>query len=212
VCIVALLYSSHLGRISSTVIENIKAIVQAQPETGLAYFYFDIGDRKKQNTRDLLSHLVLALTARSKDYSITERFYEKHDGLYNPTWEELLSLLKELLKCFKQNYVVIDALDECDEYEQLFTKVITIIHGWQLSNVHLLMTSRREQHILVDMQECATIEICLSAGLVGSDIISYIHAAIEADSKFQMWSYTVKEHVKEVLISGANGMYAYMIL
>ena len=188
-------------------IQNIKD-VQAQPETGLAYFYFDIGDRTKQTTRDLLSHLVLALTARSKNYSNMESLYEKHGGMYNPTWDELLGLLKELLNCFKQNYIMIDALDECDEYEELFTKVITIIHGWQLSNVHLLMTSRREHHILVNMRECATVEICLSAELVGSDIISYIHAAVEANSKFNMWSHTVKEHVKEVLISGANGMYA----
>ena len=185
---------------------------QAQPETGLVYFYFDIGDRKKQTTRDLLSHLVLALTARSKNYSILESLYEKHDKLYSPTQDELLGLLKELLNCFKQNYVVIDALDECDEYEQLFTKVITIIHGWQLSNVHFLMTSRREQHILLDMQECATMEICLSAELVRRDITSYIHAAVGAGSSFKMWSHAVKEHVKEVLESGANGMYACIIL
>jgi len=137
-----------------------------------------------------------------------ERLYEKHGRLYNPTRDELLGLLKELLHHFKQNYVVIDALDECDEYEQLFTKVIMIIHGWQLSNVHLLMTSRSDQHILVNMQGCAAMEICLSAELIESDIISYIHAAVEADSKFKMWSHTIKEQVKEVLISGANGMYA----
>jgi len=177
----------------------------------LAYFYFDIGDRKKQTTRDLLSHLVLALTVRSENYSIIERLYKKHGGLYNPTWDELLGLLKELLNCFKQNYVVIDALDECDEYEQLFKKVIMIILGWQLSNVHLLMTSRREEYILETMQGCATMEICLSAELVGSDIISYIHATVEAGSKFKMWSHTIKEHVKEVLTNGANGMYALII-
>ena len=175
---------------------------------GLAYFYFDTNDRTKQTIKGLLSHLVFALAARSKDYFINQRFYEMHGRLYNPTWDELLGLLKELLNSFKQNYVVIDALDECDEYEQLFTKVIMIIHGWQLSNVHLLMTSRREQHILVNMQECATIEICLSEELVGSDIISYIHATIEADSQFKMWGHKVKEEVKEALISGANGMYA----
>ena len=140
-----------------------------------------------------------------------ERLYKKHGGLYNPTWEELLGLLKELLNCFKQNYVVIDALDECDEYEQLFTKVITIIHGWQLSNVHFLMTSRREQHILETMQECITIEIYISAELIESDITSYIHAAVGAGPKFKRWSHTVKDHVKEVLTNGANGMYALII-
>ncbi len=99
-------------------IENIKVIVQAQPEISLAYFYFDISDRTKQTTRDFLSHLVLALTARSKNYSIMERLYEKHDKLYRPTQDELLCLLKELLNCFNQNYVVIDALDECDCYNR----------------------------------------------------------------------------------------------
>jgi hypothetical protein len=69
----ALFFSSHLRNISSTIIENIKTIVQNQPESGLAYFYFDINGKAKQTSESLLSSLVLSFTAKSGNYVFIEQ-------------------------------------------------------------------------------------------------------------------------------------------
>ena len=95
--------------------------MQAQPQTGLAYFYFDINDKAKQTSRSLISSLVLSLTARSNNYHYVDRLYRKHDKLSLPTKDELLTLLMELLQGFRQTYVVIDALDKCDDLQCLPT-------------------------------------------------------------------------------------------
>lgn len=193
---------------SSTIIEDVKAIVQAQPWAGLAYFYFDINDRAKQTTRSLLSSLVLTLTAKSKNHLPMNRLYNKHNMLTLPKEDELLGLLVELLKGFGQTYVVIDALDECDEdYHQLFDEVIKVIHGQQLPHFHLLMTSRRVEDIIVDMMDMAPTEIYLSADLVGCDITSYIYSAVGREHKFRKWGHATEQHIKNTLISDANGMY-----
>ena len=100
---------------SSTIIENIKAIVQAQPGIGLAYFYFDMNDKAKQTSTSLLSSLVLTLTVHADNYGPIESLYNQHKGLHLPTEHELLALLRELLQGFKQAYIVVDALDECSD-------------------------------------------------------------------------------------------------
>lgn len=104
-------------------------------------------------------------------------------------------------------YIVLDALDECDEYHQLF-EVINTIHNGQISHFHFLVTSRREQDITVTMQECTTAEIKLSAMLVSSDIKSYIQSAV-AEYRLRRWGATVQEYIKEKLIHGSNGMYVF---
>ena len=128
--------------------------------------------------------------------------------IYSPTEDELLGMLRKLLQCFKQTYVVIDALDECDDYNQVFDRVKTI-HGWQLSCLHLLVSSRREQKIIEIMEQCTPTEVCLSTEVVSSDIISYIHSAFRKDHRLKRLNLTLQEHIKRVLINGANGMYVF---
>ena len=191
---------------SSTIIENIKAI--ANPQTGFTFFYFDINDKAKQNSRSLLSSLVLGLTARSRNYPLIQYLYEKHDKLYSPTEDELLDLLVKLLQGFNEAYIIIDALDECDEYHHLLD-VINTIHNRQLSHFHLLVSSRMEQDILEAMKGCTTAELCLSAQLVRSDIISYVNDAV-AKPRFRRWGNKAQEHIKEALVNGAHGMFRWV--
>jgi hypothetical protein len=200
-------FASHLRTVSSTIIENIKTIIQNQPGSGLAYFYFDINDKAKQTSQSLLSSLVLSFTAKSKKYLFMEQLYEQHDQLHKPTEDELLHLLMKLLCYFKEAYMVIDALDECDDYYQLFDQVVRVIHKWQLPQLHLLVSSRREQNIVVTMGEYTPTEISLSAGLVQGDIISYINSVVGKDHRLKKWGHNVQQDVKNALIGGANGMY-----
>ncbi|KAF8678526.1 hypothetical protein AX14_004715, partial [Amanita brunnescens Koide BX004] len=194
--------------ICSTIIEDIKAIVKAQPGTGLAYFYFDINDEAKQTSRSLLSWLVLVLTSSSKNYLAMDRLYQLHNKLTKPRNNELLDLFKELLGSFKQVYIVIDALDECKEYHQLF-KVIEAVHDWEMSHFHFLVSSRKEQYILASIAECTPVEIQLSADRIGSDIASYVHAVVGEEKRWKTW---YPENIEEKLICGANGMYVDLSL
>ena len=137
-----------------------------------------------------------------------DRLYNKHNKLSLPTKDELLLLLRDLLLGFGQVFVVIDALDECDDdYHKLFEKVIKVIHKWELPHLHFLVTSRREHDIIINMEELVPTELHLSAELVGSDIISYIHSAVENDVRLKRWSHQIQENIKNALIDGANGIY-----
>ena len=103
--------------------------------------------------------------------------------------------------------MVIDALDECDNHHKLFNQVIKVIHEWQLPQLHLLLSSRREQDVIVTMGEYTLAEMSLSAGLIQGDIISYINSVVGKDHRLMEWGHKVQQDVKNALISGANGMY-----
>ena len=193
------------GKGSSTIVEDIKAILQAQPETGLAYFYFDTNDKARQTTDSLLASLVLDLTARSRKYDLLHKLYDNHNRLHTPTDSELMDVLMELLKGFTQAYIIIDALDECVAYYQLF-ETIRIIHGWEISHFHLLVSSRREQNILETIQECSHVEVCLSTDKQKEDITAYVHFSVAKEHKLKRWGSDVQQQLMEALISGADGM------
>jgi len=178
----------------------------------LAFFYFDLNDKAKQTSKSLLSSLVWGLTTQSYNGLPLASLYNTNANLaHYPTEDELLQLLMKLVQCFKQTYIIIDALDECDDYHQLFDQVIKVIHNWQLPHFHLLVSSRREQHIVVTMGECAPGEIYLSAELVAHDILSYIHTVVDRDHRLRRWGHTIQQDVKDALIRGANGMYVFHI-
>ncbi|KAK2467970.1 hypothetical protein APHAL10511_000265 [Amanita phalloides] len=205
-----LYYSGGYSRsASSTIIEDIKTIVQAHPGTGLAFFYFDSNDNTKQTVKSLLSSLVLSLTAKLEKFLLLDNLYTKYNRLYSPPESDVQDVLLELLGNFNQAYLVIDALDECIEYDQLF-EMIQTVHDWQLPHCHLLVSSRREQSILMTLQECGPVDISLSPELVGSDITSYIHAVVGKEYKFKRWGTAVQDHIKNTLIVDANGMFRWV--
>lgn len=172
---------------------------------GLAFFYFDTSDEAKQTSKSLLSSLAWSLAVQSKNYLPIKKLHERCRA-YHPTQDDLVGLLKDLLNGFKQAYIVIDALDECDKYDQLLKKVVDVIHRQQLSQFHLLVSSRRNQDILDTLKTRVTTEIYLGADLLGNDIKTYILASIEEDIVLKMWGLRVQENVREALTQGANGM------
>ena len=83
----------------------------------LAHFYFDFKDIAKQDSRALLSSLLVQLSDHS-DISCDTLFslYSAHNrGSEQPTVDSLIQRLKEMLTVMGQVpiYLVIDAIIEC---------------------------------------------------------------------------------------------------
>ncbi|KAM6496670.1 Ankyrin repeat-containing domain protein [Amanita muscaria] len=169
----------------STMIENVQTIVE-QGSIGMAYYYFDIFDVKKRTVEGLLSSLSLSLYAcNPSNHTIVEQLYMKcKDGVFKPSGQQLEYLLKELISGFKETYIVIDALDECREWQELW-KFLKMIHGWQIGQCHLLVTSRREQVIVNSLQHVEHEEIDLTLMPIDNDINRYIDEKLEQSEELK---------------------------
>ena len=114
-----------------------------------------------------------------------------------------------MVREFKGVYIILDALDECEDRGKLLEDIETIT-GWELENLHILVTSRREKDIeeSLDPLVDGTKKICIQSALVNDDIRTYVHKRLRTDQKLKRWQNRseVQQEIETVLMSKADGM------
>lgn len=106
-------------------------------------------------------------------------------------------------------YVILDALDECADRDELLTDLEEVT-SWGDANLHVLTTSRREKDIeealtpLSDRQN----RIAIQSALVNADICTYIHDRLQVDRKLRRWQKhpNVQREIEDKLTRKADGM------
>ncbi|XMA07284.1 hypothetical protein WAI453_000075 [Rhynchosporium graminicola] len=97
----------------------------SDPQVAIAYFYFSFNDGQKQSVNGMM------------------------EG-QRPDLETLQKVLLMIIPGFSAAYVIIDALDECPDLagdREKLLKCLNLIHQKDLKNIHLFLTSRREEDI-----------------------------------------------------------------
>jgi hypothetical protein len=83
----------------------------------VAYFYFDFSDQDKQKHKKMLQSLVAQLFAQSPYTPDVLRsvFSKCLRGLHQPSTKELLEIMKGFVELSDETFILLDALDECEE-------------------------------------------------------------------------------------------------
>lgn len=102
-------------------------------------------------------------------------------------------------------YVIMDALDECEDQQQLLL-LIQEITEWKLGTMHILATSRKEGDIEDCLIPCISAQINLHNSLVNADIQIYIQERLRNDTKLKKWSAKIHRQIQAALMDGADGM------
>ncbi|KAJ7843984.1 ankyrin repeat-containing domain protein [Mycena olivaceomarginata] len=119
--------------------------------------------------------------------------------------QALIPILKEFTKPV---YIVLDALDECSEQDQL-VKMVAIILDADLPNVHLLLTSRPE--VPWSSTSLAKRAVLLSLQhFTRQDIESYLTKQL-SDFEFS-WSVKREREIKKSLLDRGGGMFRLVSL
>ena len=201
---------------SSVIIRDIKSISNAGSGF-LAYFYFDFKDTAKQDTRALLSSLLVQLSDQSDIFcDILFSLYSAHkQGSEQPTDDSLVECLKNMLRMIGQGpiYLIMDALDECPNDSGIpssrekvlrLVKELVCLHR---TNLRLCVTSRPEFDIRSVLKLLATQQISLhdESGQM-QDIIEYITSVVRSDERMKKWRNNDKTMVIEKLTAKVDGM------
>ncbi|KAJ6547770.1 hypothetical protein DFH09DRAFT_1170518 [Mycena vulgaris] len=127
---------------ASTIISSLRG--RAEP---LAFFYFDTNNSGQHTVTQLFCSLVTQLSAQepSPDQKLNALWVSYARGQHLPSDSELIAkaLIPILGEFADPVYIVLDALDECSERDQLLNAIGKIVDA-DLPNVHLLLTSRPE--------------------------------------------------------------------
>ncbi|KAH6644841.1 ankyrin repeat-containing domain protein [Boeremia exigua] len=200
--------------LSSTIIEHLMQVCLDDTSAVIAYFFFDFNDKQKQNPELMLRSLFCQLLQPfvAIPNSVDAFFSSSDNGQRQPSLDMLLEATSQVMQQLTHVYIVLDALDECTQRQELMDMLETVA-GWQLDNVHLLMTSRKERDIESSLEGYLKEEdiICLQGDLVDGDIRRYVQQRLSNDKTLAKWNKdaAVRQEIKVALMRGAHGMFRW---
>lgn len=141
--------------------------------------------------------------------TIESMFYSHGRGKRQPTLDALLKALRELIRELPISYVVLDALDECNDRTELLEILETIVR-WDLTKLHIIVTSRRERDIEISLKPLIgePSQICLQSKIIDNDIRTYVRHRLSVDKNLKRWQKNVDVHqeIETALMGKAHGM------
>ena len=155
----------------------------------MAYFYFDFNDGEKQLNDKMARSLIKQLSAYyGLELPLDACFETCGQGSRQPTLDEFLATFREMMYKSRETFIVLDALDECNEQEELLTAIETIC-GWKMEKLHTLVTSRKERDIeeVLDSLADAESKVDIQSALVNDDICLYIRNRLQNDRGLASW-------------------------
>jgi hypothetical protein len=197
------------------------------PFTAIVYFYISASDKATCNINNLTRSLVTQLFGRRPD--TPQSLLDLGDYRYTsgaPSQSKLEQALRSAVQDFTRTYIIIDGVDECPKsgdhgsgqgQRRVLLELLETMQGWDLNNLHLFMTSRREQDIgdtlqkLVEKPNTQVLDLATKnySTKVGEDIGLFIDAELEKGI-FERLSKDLKAKIKNVLIGKAGGVYVTM--
>ena len=182
------------------------------PNHAVAYFYCDYKDQATQEPHGIMGCLAQQIAKQDEQsFEKLRRFYKIHgqgrkDPVpYDPTL--LRNLVRDLMSNYENTTIIIDALDECTGHVSDVVALLTSLNDKTDDvNVNLLLLSRDE----VEIRDIIDTNPQISIAAENSDLRLYVGAEIEeriGKKKLNIKSPSLKEHIVERLIGGADGMY-----
>ncbi|KAI9432211.1 hypothetical protein H4582DRAFT_1821433, partial [Lactarius indigo] len=206
--------------LSSVIIRDLEDVCNAG-FASMGYFYFDFKDTAKQDSRALLSSLLIQLSDQSDVYcDILLALYSTHRrGSVQPNDDALVQCLKTMLVALGETpiYLILDAVDEClntsgmPSPREKVLRVVKELVGLKLSNLHLCVTSRPEIDIRNALGPLAAHRISLhNESGQNADIANYVSSVVHSDSRMRRWRAEERDLVVGTLSAKADGMFRWV--
>jgi ankyrin repeat domain-containing protein 50 len=163
----------------------------------------------------MLCSLITDICSNRRDTptALQKAYDHENHGQQRPTTASLVEMLKAVMEGFESVYLIVDAVDECpkSDGERLkFLEVLNEIFSWQLENLHIFLTSRREIDVVATLDELPknlgqfqVIEVGYQSQ---GDITKYLNQRLQ-DRQFARWTSELKQEVSNELSSQADGIY-----
>ncbi|KAF2734854.1 hypothetical protein EJ04DRAFT_563839 [Polyplosphaeria fusca] len=191
-----------------------KALKLRQADTGLWFLESDAYTDGKRSLRHLFGYMGFLDACIKIPASLDTLFSSSESGQRQPSAHTLIEALRSMVQELPTIYIVLDALDECTQRDELM-QLLEAMAGWQLQNLHLLVTSRRERDIEMSLKSFVDerSRVCLQSTLVDKDIQRYVRQRLSDDKRLRKWEKDASTvgQIETALMSGANGMFRWAV-
>jgi len=197
--------------LSSIIIEHLLHHYHNDATVATVYFYFDFNEAKKRDPELMFHSLLRQLLDQGR--VVPDNFYTLFsscgNGQQQPSLSVLLIMARQWMRHFTHVYIVLDALDECNQLPELMD-ILQKMAEWQLNNVHLLMTSRRERGIQMPLESLVSEDsiVCVERGMVDNDILEYVKKRLPNEPRLSRLGNGMEQEIETAIMNRAQGMYA----
>ena len=200
--------------LASSVIEEALRI--SNPSTSVAFFYCDYKDPATQDLSNILGSLAQQFAKQDEDsFTKLRDFYKAHNPelqsnvMYDS--DALSTLVKEVASVFDSAMIIVDGLDECGRNASVVVDALAALNEVDHSTIKTIFLSRDE----IDIRERLEDYTMVSIAARSSDLKLYVGAEIEIrmrKKRLRLKDQSLKEHILERLVGGAEGMYVLLFL
>ena len=171
----------------------------------LVYFYCDFRQSESTQVVTVLRTLVAEFIRAGWIEEVSKLSQDMTRGRSSPTkLSDLSYLLKKAVKFFQSSIIVIDALDECNDIEDLLPHLLDLAAG---GDVKLFMTSRKERIIYEAFEYIPWISLKDESKSLLSDMEKHVSAELKVRSKLARLPTKLKVKISDTLMQKADGMY-----
>jgi NACHT domain len=177
----------------------------------LTYFYFSMRSLEEQHYEWLIRSLMSQILAESAvvPEGLLKIFQECQDGSRQPGVDNLVPIMQQVLRECNESYIILDAIDECGDPEDVLELISTLMNG-RLPGLHILVTSRPTAfmgtQIFIDIIDIIPVE----GELISSDIAIFVENSLRSRPQLRDLPSMVKTEIKKTLVNEANGMYVVL--
>ncbi|KIX03389.1 uncharacterized protein Z518_06941 [Rhinocladiella mackenziei CBS 650.93] len=157
--------------LSAAALQSIIQHRDSRPDTAVGYFYFDFNDAEKLWSGKAIRSILFQFAQQANhDLQNLKQMYQScGNEQQQPAEDAIRSLLRDTTDRIGSKFVVLDALDECTDREDLLTFLRNLV-DLKLTGLRVMATSRREKGIEERLTPMANYSIDIQSAVVDADI------------------------------------------
>ncbi|GAB1213098.1 hypothetical protein ATERTT37_002247 [Aspergillus terreus] len=191
---------------TAIVIDELYAKFLSDTSVGIAYVYCSFRQHHEQRPEVLLASLLKQLCQQQSSLpNSVQRLYDHHKKkATQPTLKETSEILHSVAAMYSRVFIIVDALDECQEYDGYRTIFLSEILTLQAKcGATIFATSRFVPEIERTFKGSMLREIRAS----NDDVRGYIGANISRLPAFVISSPQLQEEIKTAIVKAVDGMF-----
>jgi len=190
--------------LTSIVIDHLSNTVQDR-SVGVAYIYCNYQSQSEQTPISLLASVLKQLLQnRLLIPDEVKDLYQSHiSRKTTPTLDEVLKVLHSEMSRYSQVYVLVDALDECNDKDGQRQILVSKLRALQAANaVNLMVTSRFNPKIEKEFEKAQKLEIRAS----DEDVHRYLEGQMDRLSSCITENVDLQKLIISKIIDVVDGM------
>ena len=194
--------------LAATAIDYLLTSVQRR-SVGVAYVYCNYKSQKDQDTVALLAAILKQLVQMHPPLiQHVDELYARHSlKTTKPAADEILTTLQSALAGLSMTYVVVDALDECQDSNGTRRSFLSSLKHLQArSDMRLMVTSRNIPNI--NDEFCTAIRLEIRAG--EEDVRQFVGGRMSRLPRCIQRNDALQDLVISSIVKAVDGMYDYV--